>query len=163
MAQVHSLRQIPSGDAGIRATLKEMASIARAWKTQPDMRELAVSLTQRCGPRNWVCEIEALHEFVRDKIRFVGDVLEVETLQTPELTLQHRAGDCDDQSILLATLLNAIGHPARFLAVDLGQGGFSHVFTETPIGPNWVAAETTEPWQLGRRPRGVNRHMVQRV
>lgn len=164
MPAVHSLRSIPSGDGGIRATLKEMASIARAWKTDPAIRQLATEITAGCGTHhNWTCNIESLHAWVRDNIRFLGDVLAVETLQTPELTLSTGAGDCDDQSILLATLLQSIGHPARFIAVDLGSG-YSHVFTETPIGAYWIAAETTEPdWELGRRPPGVRRYMVQKV
>jgi transglutaminase-like putative cysteine protease len=162
---LHNLYAIPSGDAGIKATLREMASIARAWKKDPRVRALATEIVAGCGvAQNWPCEAEALQLWVRDNIRFLGDVEGVETLQTPDLTLEQRAGDCDDQSILLATLLTSIGHPARFVAVDLGQGGFSHVFVETPIGAAWIAAETTEPdWELGRRPYGIKRTKVQRV
>lgn len=158
----HSLRALPAGDAGVRETLREMRSIVRAWKVHPIIRQLALELTASCAERDWSCEVRRLHEFVRDRIRYVADVLEVETLATPELTLANAAGDCDDQSILLASLLQAIGHPVRFVAVDLGAG-FAHVFCETPIGPYWVAAETTEPWPLGRTPPGVKRVMVQRV
>lgn len=141
-----------------------MRSIVRTWRTDPGIRKLALEITAGCGThQNWTCNIECLHAWVRDNIRFIGDVLEVETLQTPELTLTQGAGDCDDQSILLAALLQSIGHPARFIAVDLGHGGFSHVFVETPIGAYWVAAETTEPgWELGRRPPAA-RYMVQKI
>lgn len=165
MPAVHSLRSLPGGDAGTRATLKEMRSIVRAWKTDPSIRQFAARITSVCGTHhNWTCQIETLHEWVRDNIQFLPDVAEVETLQTPELTLEQGSGDCDDQAILLATLLQSIGHPARFIAVDLGHGGFSHVFVETAIGAYWVAAETTEPdWILGRRPVGVARYMVQQV
>lgn len=130
------------------------------------IRRLATEITAPCGThQNWTCSIECLHAWVRDHIRFMGDVLGVETLQTPELTLETRAGDCDDQSILIASLLLSVGHPARYIAVDLGHGGgFSHVFVETPIGAYWVAAETTvEGWELGRRPPLVKRYMVQKI
>jgi transglutaminase-like putative cysteine protease len=158
----HSVRALPAGDAGIRATLLEMRSIVRAWRKHPMIRQLAVELTGRCPDKDWTCEVRALHAWVRDRIRFVADVAEVETLQTPELTLANRAGDCDDQCIVLGSLLQAVGHPVRFVAVDLGAG-FSHVFCETPIGAYWVATETTEPWELGRRPWGIKRYMVQNV
>ena len=160
----HSLRAIPSGDGGTRATLKEMRSIVRAWKTEPEMRRMAGLITARCPNKDWVCEVRSVQEWVRQNIRFTSDIAEVETLQTPELTLAQRMGDCDDHSILVATLLQAIGHPARFVAVDLTGGGYSHVFTETPIGPYWHSVETTEPdYDLGDQPAGIRRRMVQRV
>lgn len=161
MPAVHSLRRIPSGDAGIVATLNEMCSIVRAWKTDPSLRALAAQVTSVCGTHhNWTCEIETLHEWVRDQIRFLPDVAGVETLQTPDLTLEQGSGDCDDQAILLASLLQSIGHPARFVALDLGAGGYSHVLVETLIGNNWIAAETTEPgWVLSQRPLGVVRSL----
>lgn len=161
---LHRLYALPGGDAGIRQTLREMRSIVRAWRIDPGIRELALRLTARCPSGDWVCEVRSLHTWVQTNIRYVADVLEVETLQTPDLTLKEAAGDCDDQSMLLAALLQAIGHPARFVAVDLGDGrGLSHVFVETPIGAYWVAAETTEPWELGRKPPGIVRYMVQGV
>lgn len=164
MTAVHSYYTLAGGDLGIRQTLQEMRSIVRAWRSDPGIRELAVRVTSQCPPKDWVCEVRTLHLWVQQSIRYVADVLEVETLQTPELTLAQRAGDCDDQSILLASLLQAVGHPVRFVAVDLGDGrGLSHVFCETPIGAYWVAAETTEPWDLGRRPPGIRRVMVQSV
>lgn len=127
------------------------------------IRELAGDITAECPPREWSCEVGMIQQWVKQNIKFVADVAEVETLQTPDLTLRQRLGDCDDHSILVASLLQSIGHPARFIAVDLG-GGFSHVFTETPIGPYWVAVETTEPdFGLGDRPRGINRTMCQKV
>jgi transglutaminase-like putative cysteine protease len=159
---VHSLQRIPSGDAGIRATLREMRSIVRTWKTDPDIRTAALEIIEPCAQRDWVCEIEAVQQWVKHNVKFVADVSEVETLQTPELTLYNKVGDCDDQSILVGALLNAIGHPVRFIAVDMGNG-FEHVFTETAIGSRWVAVETTEDWELGRQPIGVRRRMVQRV
>lgn len=160
----HKLSALASGDAGIRQTLREMRSIVRAWRVDPIVRELAMRITAHCPGKDWPCEVRSLHAWVRDNIRYVADVLEVETLQTPDVTLRLGAGDCDDQAILLAAMLQAVGHPARFIAVDVGDGrGISHVFVETPIGPYWVACETTEPWELGRRPPGTKRHMVQGI
>lgn len=161
---VHTLRALPGGDAGVKATLREMRNIVRTWRTHPIIRNLAIRLTAQCPDKNWKCEVHRLHDFVRDRIRFVQDVLEVETLQTPEHTLKLRAGDCDDQSILLASLLQAIGHPARFVAVAFQRGApFNHVFTETRLGGYWVAAETTEQVGLGWRPPGIKRHMIENV
>lgn len=156
MTAIHTLREVPSGDAGVAATLQEMRSIVRAWRAHPRVRELALQITSGCPPRDWACEVRALQQWIKAHVRFVGDVHEIETLQTPDVTLDQAAGDCDDQCILLASMLQSIGHPVRFVAVDFGQG-FSHVYCETPIGPSWFAVETTEDWELGQQPRGVRR------
>ena len=159
----HELRGIPAGAEGTRATLRIMRDLAREWKIHPRLRQLAKSIVQPCPPKNSKCEITRLHRFVSNKIRYVKDVADVETVQTPDLTLRDKCGDCDDQALLMASLLLSIGHPARFVAVGFQPGKFAHVYTETPIGPNWVAVETTEKgWPVGRKPRGVI-HMVQKV
>lgn len=99
-----------------------------------------------------------LHAYVRDKIRYQLDISGVETIRTPELTMRERVGDCDDKSVLLASLLQAIGHPARFVVFSFSPGApFSHVYVETLIGDRWIGAETTEPWPLGQSPEGVSR------
>lgn len=159
----HTLSALPPGDAGTRETLGMMRDIVREWREHPMVRQLALRLTSSCRERDWTCQVKRLHAFVRDSIRYVPDVYDVETLQTPELTLQQRSGDCDDQSILLAALLQSIGHPVRFVALAFADGGFSHVMVETPIGGYWVAAETIRPWQLGRRPQNVVRRLFRKV
>ncbi len=52
-----------------------------------------------------------LHRFVRDNIRYIKDIRDVETVAYPDITLQQGQGDCDDKSVLLASLLESIGHP----------------------------------------------------
>lgn len=81
------------------------------------------------------------------------DVNTVETVQTPDKTLLDGSGDCDDQAVLLGSLLESIGHPARFLAVGFQPGVFAHVLVEGKIGARWVPLETTERWPAGRAPR----------
>lgn len=96
-----------------------------------------------------------IHRFVRDRIRYVKDIKGVETLQSPEKTLEIGQGDCDDKSVLVGALLESIGHPVRFKAIGFIPGVFSHVLPETKIGSKWIAVETTEPWPLGRLPPGI--------
>jgi transglutaminase-like putative cysteine protease len=151
---------IPEGRAGTLATLKIMARLARAAKTSLVIRSLAVELTNGCAQKDWLCEIKALHAFVRDKIRYVKDVRDVETLTTPETLLAIGAGDCDDKSVLLAALLESINHPTRFVAIAFAPDDFVHVFAETRVGNNWIALETTEPVEIGWTPPGVADRVV---
>lgn len=143
------------------ATLKEMRSIVLTWRKHPVILQRATELTRACPSKDWVCEASALHRYVRDSIRYQLDVRDVETIRTPELTLRERVGDCDDKAVLLASLLEAVGHPTGFVALAFGPppAPFSHVYTITRIGPRWIAAETTEPWPLGKAPEGASRSL----
>ena len=68
---------------------------------------------------------------MQDNVQYVRDVRGVETLATPIKTLETMQGDCDDQAVLLASLLESIGHPTRFVAMaQTALGPFVHVFTE---------------------------------
>ena len=162
------IANIPDGVAGVRATLELMAKLARAGKKQLPVRLAALQITQRLPQRGYSEEVAALHAFVRDRIRYVQDVRGVETLQDPVRTLQLRAGDCDDKSVLLAALLESIGHPARFVAVGFRPGEWSHVYVETRAGLRgrrgrsiWLPLETCAPdFEPGEAPAGVRQRMV---
>lgn len=143
---------IPSGKEGTIATLKVMGQMVKAGKKNPVIRHLAMSLVKNNGQKDWAGEVRDIHAFVRDSVRYVKDVRGIETLQTPEKTLELGQGDCDDKSVLLASLLESIGHPTRFVAIAFEPDNYVHVFVETKIGPHWIAAETTEPVELGWYP-----------
>lgn len=88
------------------------------------------------------------------------DIRGVETLHTPEVLLKQQAGDCDDKSVLLAALLESIGHVTRFVAVGFLPGVYSHVLVEVLLGGEWVPLETTEPVEVGWYPANVRERMV---
>lgn len=144
-------------------TLRLMRDLANDGKKSLPVREFAAELVRGLDQKDWKGQVERLHAFVRDGVAYLRDIHDVETLQTPDVTLERRYGDCDDKATLLAALLESIGHPARFVAVGFQPGRFSHVYTETKLGTKWVAAETTEPKPLGWFPPGITTRMVQDV
>lgn len=154
---------IPPGRAGTIATLKIMRSIVRKYKTKPSLRILAQRMTRNLPDKNYTLEAATLHRFVRDKIRYVRDVNGVETVQTPDKTIEIGSGDCDDKSVLVATLLESIGHPTRFVACGFRQPGYySHVFVQTKIGSKWASVECTEPWRFGKSPPNITTRIIVR-
>jgi transglutaminase-like putative cysteine protease len=143
-----------------------MTELARQGRKNPVIRAKAVELTARLPQKHWIAEIAALHRFVRDDVRYVRDVRDVETVHTPEAVLELRSGDCDDKSVLLAALLESIGHPARYVAVGFQPGRYSHVYVQTLVGRKpgkWLGLETTEPVALGWEPRGVVERMIRHI
>lgn len=156
-----TLGRLPPGDRGTRVTLDLMAQLVRQYKKHYPIRQLALNLVAPVIPKDWMAEIERLHRYVRDRIRYVRDVTGVETLATPVRTLQIGQGDCDDKSTLLATLLESIGHPTRFVAVAVRpRTQFSHVYVETKARQGWIPLETTEPWPAGVAVPGVTRRLI---
>lgn len=141
-----------------------MVSIARAYKTDLNIRTLAVQLVQPCAPKDRRAELATLQHFVRDQIRYVGDVDGVETLQTPIQTLKLSAGDCDDKATLLSSLAGAIGFPTRFCAIGVNGEPFSHVMCQAMLGQSWINCETIIPGaEIGWFPPDATSHMLAHV
>lgn len=147
-----TLAGLSPGPAGTRQTLHLMRNYVREFKKNIYIRELAMSLVRNESPKNYPAEAARLYEFVRDQIRYVRDINGVETIATPIKTLEYEQGDCDDKVVLLAALLESIGHPSRFRALGFNNRGFSHVILDTKIGHRWIPMETTEPVQIGWTP-----------
>lgn len=155
-----SVMPLSNGVAGIKATANLMCKIVKAYKSRPDIRQLGLNLIADLPPKQYGREAERIMRFVQGRIRYTKDIVGVETLQSPIHTLKIGQGDCDDKSILAATLLETIGHPARFVVVGMMPDSYSHVYVETRIGDAWVPMELTQDWKLGRYPEGIKSRMV---
>ncbi len=140
---------IPSGMAGARATLREMARLAREYSKHPRIRQTAELIVAPLPGKQFRAEAVAIFDEVRNAIRYTRDAHHFETLSTPVRVLDVRVGDCDDMATLLAALLLSVGHPVRFVAIGQSRGEVSHVYLETKIGPHWLALDPTEPMPAG--------------
>lgn len=156
-ADAVSVAEIPDGAAGVRATLKVMRDIARDSRTNYALRRLAEQIISdaNVAAKDFAGEARAIHEWVRDNIRYTFDGAGIEQIKTPDKLLESRKGDCDDMSLLTAALLDSIGHPTRFLAVGFEPGALSHVFVQTRIGNRWFSSDTTEPKPFGWTPPNI--------
>lgn len=158
------LAALPEGVDGIRVTLRYMVKYAREYKKDVGIGTLARQLLEKipgsANSKNYREFARALQHFVRDQIRYVPDIHETETLQTPARTLQIRTGDCDDKATLLAALLGSIGFATRFVAIGLKGGPYTHVLCEVKLGKDWIPCETiVDGKEIGWFPEGVTRWM----
>jgi transglutaminase-like putative cysteine protease len=126
---------LADGSRGTQQTLNIMRALAVNGSKSVPVREAALAVIKQAAiaPRDYLGEIRSLFLFVRDKIRYTRDVVDVETLQTPDYTLRMGVGDCDDKSTLLAAMLRSIGHPATLEFRAIGTGApdpsiFRHVY-----------------------------------
>lgn len=121
-----------------------MVKIVREYKTDPGIVEFTANLLRECGvkPKDWAGEVKCLHNWVRDHIRYVRDVRDCETLRTPPEILRILSGDCDDKSILLATMLESVGYRTKFAAIAVRGGDYSHVLPFVVLGSSKIPLET---------------------
>lgn len=147
-----TLQDIPGGSEGTRATLRTMAGLARAARILPIIRTLAVSIIAGLPHKAYAQQAAHVQAWVQINIQYVRDVRTVETLTPPPYLLTTRAGDCDDQAMLVASLLESIGLPARLVAGGHTPESYAHVWAEVFVDGQWCACETTERWQFGKRP-----------
>ena len=114
-----------------------MQRVARARASHPLVRQLALNilLDYDVLSQHYINEALAIGNFVKEKVRYVRDIQGVETLHDP-LTLIDQIkrgvaqGDCDDISLLIATLLLSIGHSPFYKAVKYKKGikTYQHIY-----------------------------------
>lgn len=141
--------QIADGVAGVAQTLRAMRALVNECKLNLAIRQAATSIAFLQPEKHEYAEVEAIFEWVRDRIRYTRDVHGVETLMTPPQTLASGLGDCDDQSCLLACMLEAIGYPTRFVVAGYNGGDYEHVYLQAWVGNTWVSMDPTEPHPMG--------------
>jgi transglutaminase-like putative cysteine protease len=79
------------------------------------LRELALAITRRAASE--AAAAAAIFQYVKKRIRYVRDPVRFEDVQTPRRTLMLSAGDCEDFSILISSLLESIGIRSRLSLV----------------------------------------------
>ncbi len=75
----------------------------------PIIKQIANKIATISCDGNQVCQAKAIYYFVRDNIEYVADPLGTEYFENPKEVLATKAADCESGTILLASLLGAIG------------------------------------------------------
>lgn len=121
------------------------------------IRQTAAGLVNGLRQKDYLGEIKIIHAFVRDNIRYVRDVRNVETLHAAPFILQQGYGDCDDKTVLTCAMLESIGHKTRMTIVALYTPAFCHVFPEVLYNGKWIPLEVTEPVNIGWLPENITK------
>jgi hypothetical protein len=128
----------------VEQTIRQMRTLVDEALRDPAIIRLATDIVRSAPAFDDFAEANALYEWVRGNIRFTKDPVNKEKLYPPAELLKIRAGDCDDISMLLGTLLMAVGYPARLMTVAAAGGApeqFSHVYIEGEINGEWIAMD----------------------
>jgi hypothetical protein len=138
---------LADGDAGIFRTLEVMAELVRRDVRSPAVRDVALRVVQHCKGHDFLCEIKAVYEYVRDEYTYRRDPVYVERVQDAKRTIERGASggvDCDDKSVLLASLLAALGHKPAFAVLGKTRQQYSHVYVAVKVpGKGWLSLDPT--------------------
>ena len=129
-----------------------MRQLIRQGKISLDVKEAACHLIADLPQKDRLGELSRLFYFVRDQIRYVWDINDIEELKGAPYLLKIKAGDCDDKCILGCALAESIGYKTRLVAIGPNQRDFVHVYYEVCLDGNWIPCETTENVQFGELP-----------
>lgn len=121
-----------TGDERIRsAALQITGSVRRHTETgQPDLRD-----TEAIA--------KAIYKWIVRHINYVKDPWDVERIQSPDVTLRQKAGDCDDHAILSASLLQSLGIQTGFRVVSRSGRKYDHIYTVYNSSDGWKSFDTT--------------------
>ncbi len=159
------VEHIPAGFPGTKQTVTRMQALIRQGVKDFYVRQKAIDILLAKGvkPKDYLGEIKALFEWVQRNVRYTKDAFRLEILHSARRMLELRAGDCDDMSILLGAMLEAIGHPVRLVIVGpdfLRPDLFTHVYIEAYHKGRWIPLDATMPYPMGWAPQVFNKKVV---
>jgi len=165
------VEQLPDGDAAIYRTAEHMVKLIRAESNTYFVRQCAESVILGVEARDKMGEVKAAFAFVKDNIRYTGDMIGMEYIQTPTYILtmlmnnQTVMGDCDDSTTLLLSLLRSLGFMVRVKITGYnGSDEFTHVYGEVWIENRWVPVDTIVPdFSVGDEALHISRSRVYEV
>jgi transglutaminase superfamily protein len=98
--------------------LRTMIDVYRATEWS---RQMALRIVKEagCADRHHACMALAVGEWVQRNIRYVREF--PERFQSPSRTVKDAAGDCDDFTTLIGSLLESIGIQVEVVGMKVGQ------------------------------------------
>jgi transglutaminase-like putative cysteine protease len=149
--------RVPKGTQGTLATAGIISRLIQDGAKDFYVRQKAIEIFRAYGvrPKNRLGEVCALFDFVRRNIRYTRDIFRVELLHSARRMLELRAGDCDDMTILLGSMLISTGHPVRLVLAGFRRNKphcYTHIYPEVRVGHRWVAIDATVDKPMGWAP-----------
>ena len=130
---------IPTGTEGLRYKLQRLRGMVREACADPQWRQWCATIVRHAPEKDWDAEARAVSQFVR-RVRYTRDPVGVELFTEPRtlagmVERGEAFGDCDDAALLGAAMLEAVGHPTRFVVGGHrgpmgGQPAWAHIWLE---------------------------------
>jgi transglutaminase-like putative cysteine protease len=112
----------------VKAEIDYLRTVVDKWRGTTWARELATRIVfdeAGCERKQRMCHAIAIGEWAQREITYVNEL--PETFQSPRRTVEFGRGDCDDATVVVATLLEAIGIPTKLVGMKV-NGRWRHIF-----------------------------------
>jgi hypothetical protein len=145
---------LASGDQGVTQTINVIRQLVDDAVKDPQVNVTAIEIV-RGVPDQFSRDQKAAAIYTALANRWfyvedpVGPFGPKETLRPVRTLLWNFAGDCDDASVLIASLLGTIGIPSRLVTIAADPSSpdeFSHIYPEAGVAPGvWVPMDIARP------------------
>lgn len=140
--------------------LGEILRLIKEGRDDPRIYEITREVISQSGTKFGydIDELEALYQFVQGRVRYVRDPYGRDIYQGAVDTLdKHKTGDCEDLTILLASMVLTVGYPVAIKLVSVAGELWDHIYPLAGMPPEepkkWVAMDATLSYgRLGQEP-----------
>lgn len=136
-------------------TVTRMKRVIRDPQQVVYARDLAERvLRETAYSRDRFKDLRRIFYWVVSRLRYLRDIQGAETLKTPKRIhreiMEHGliVGDCDDASMMLASILMSAGYKTRFvISVTKGNPSdtFNHIWVQAEVNGRWYDLDATLP------------------
>jgi transglutaminase-like putative cysteine protease len=144
---------LAAGDQGVSQTIDVIRQLVDDAVKDPAVNVEAIGMVRGVDQFNRDAKAHAIFDAVASRFYYVEDPVgplgSKETLRPVRALLQTWAGDCDDASVLIASLLGTIGIPSRVVTIAADPSSpeeFSHIYPEAETFPDvWMPMDIARP------------------
>ena len=125
---------------------------------------IVTSIAERYVGFPWVEGLPMVFGYIRGLIRFQVEKNNEDVSLTVEQTLGQGYGDCEDQTILLGSVLTRMGYNVRLKVVGTKPNNFTHIYPVVGIPKlnptNWLPLDVASKSPIGGEPAWKKVEMV---
>ncbi len=148
-------------DLSIESRVATLQSLVYKGIQSGPMRKLSLQVVSGCEARDKYCEAQKIFQYVQQNVRYSGDIGNVkfpdgtvdavDVFQSAARTLEFGAGDCDDHSVAILTMMASVGLDGYFkVTSETNDDSWSHVYAVVDVPSRngkqrLVAADSTLP------------------
>lgn len=129
---------VGDGIVGNIDTVEVMKKMAREYSRHPLVKRYATNIIDYCKvpSHHYLEEARCIARWVQTHVRYLKDPVGTESLTAPDMMIRmlteqgYTMGDCDDMSLLIASMLYAVGIRCKFRCVryQAKSGPFNHIY-----------------------------------
>jgi len=163
---VKSLRDPETRQLAVKLVSDRVQWVKRGGKDVPIIRAWGHDFKPaggvECPPRQDLCEITKVWNFLVANVRYVFDITYVDTFATLQYTLEAGGGDCDDAAIAFAALLGSVGFrvAAGVISTKANPDEWVHIYPMVAVPKDgavegWIPLDITVTgavpgWEYGQ-------------